>query len=223
VASLNQFATQCAKRIQVAWNRRADDPEMQVSFSLMGIRWPMNTRLSKVRYMVHYNAQETGLHGKSNMMSAPNESFERAESAEPRDPQSTEDAISLFSDPDYCVKYLAYRRWPSGQVTCPTCGSANVTWLARRRMWECRGRHPQAQFSVRSGTLLEDSRIGLGQWLTALWFIAERGLTISSYDMARRIGITQKSAWLLLKRIRKTMEAAAIGTENLAVRAPYSG
>jgi hypothetical protein len=143
-----------------------------------------------------------------------NEGFEeRAKVAEPRDPVSTEDAISLFSDPDYCVKYLAHRRWQGGAAKCPTCGGASVTWLARRRMWECRGKHPQAQFSVRSGTLMEDSRIGLSQWLTALWLIAERGLTISSYEMARRIGITQKSAWLLIKRIRRTMEVAGIPVE----------
>lgn len=137
---------------------------------------------------------------------------DRAEIAGPPDPQSMEDAISLFADPDYCVKYLAHRRWPDGRVTCPSCGGSNVTWLSRRRMWECRAKHPQAQFSVRSGTLLEDSRIGLNQWLTAFWLVAERGLTISSYEMARRIGITQKSAWLLTRRIRKTMELAGLPT-----------
>src|SRR5580704_4919182 len=106
------------------------------------------------------------------------------ERADPRDPQSTEDAVSLFSDPDYCVKYLAFRRWPEGRITCPVCGSSNVAWLSRRRLWECRNKHPQAQFSVRSGTLMQDSRIGLGQWLTALWLIADRNLAISSYEVA---------------------------------------
>src|SRR5277367_2244728 len=105
---------------------------------------------------------------------------DRAEIAGSGDPQSAEDAILAFADPDYCVKYLADRRWPSGRVTCPSCGGSNVTWLSRRRMWECRGKHPRAQFSVRSGTFLQDSRIGLGQWLTALWLVAGRGLTISS-------------------------------------------
>lgn len=131
------------------------------------------------------------------------------------DPQSTEDAISLFSDPDYSLKYLALRRWPEGRVQCPICGGTNLTWLGRRRMWECRNGHPQAQFSVRSGTFMEDSHIGLGQWLTALWLMAERGFEISSYEIARRIGITQKSAWLMMRRIRKTMDVAGISREDL--------
>jgi hypothetical protein len=146
--------------------------------------------------------------------------IDRAETAGPRDPQSTEDAISLFSDPEYCMKYLAFRRWPEGRITCPQCGSSNVSWLARRKMWECRGKHPQAQFSVRSGTFMEDSRLGLGQWLTALWLIAERDLKISSYEVARKIGITQKSAWLMMKRIRRAIELSGISLEDLVAAAP---
>jgi hypothetical protein len=143
------------------------------------------------------------------------ESVISAERADPRDPQSTEDAVSLFSDPDYCVKYLAFRRWPDGRIICPVCGSSNVAWLSRRRLWECRSKHPQAQFSVRSGTLMEDSRIGLGQWLTALWLIADRNLAISSYEVARRVGITQKSAWLMMKRIRKALDLSGVSLEDI--------
>jgi Transposase zinc-ribbon domain len=140
----------------------------------------------------------------------------RAETGGPRDPQSTEDAISLFSDPDYCLKYLIYRRWPDGQVKCPQCSSPNVAWMAGRKMWECRTRHPQAQFSVRSGTFMEDSRISPGQWLMALWLIAERNRAISSYEVARKIGITQKSAWLMMKRIGKILELSGISPDQLA-------
>ncbi len=138
------------------------------------------------------------------------EGLGQAEIADPGDPLTTEDAISLFSDPDYCVKYLAFCRWPEGRITCPVCGGSNLTWLARRRMWECRGGHPHAQFSVRSGTFLEDSHIGLGRWLMALWLVAERDAEISSYEIARRLGITQKSAWLMMRRIRRTMDLAGI-------------
>jgi hypothetical protein len=145
--------------------------------------------------------------------------FGRAEIADPRDPQSAEDATSLFSDPDYCNRYLVFRRWPEGRVTCPVCGGSNLTWLARRRMWECRSGHPRAQFNVRSGTFLENSHIGLGQWLTALWLIAERDSQISSYKIARRVGITQKSAWLMMKRIRRTMDLAGIPQEALIGKA----
>jgi hypothetical protein len=139
--------------------------------------------------------------------------FGSADIADPKDPQSLEEATLLFSDPDYCVKYLAFRRWPGGRISCPVCGASNLTWLARRRMWECRAGHPQAQFSVRSGTFLEDSHVGLGQWLKALWLVAERDLAISSYELARRVGITQKSAWLMMKRLRKTMELSGISTQ----------
>jgi Transposase zinc-ribbon domain len=150
------------------------------------------------------------------MKAEPAFGVDRAEAAGPRDPQSTEDAISLFSDPDYSLRYLVFRRWPDGQVRCPHCGSANVAWLAARKMWECRNRHPQAQFSVRSGTFMEDSRISLGQWLTALWLIAERNRGVSSYEVARRIGVTQKSAWLMMKRIGKAFELSGLSPGQLA-------
>ncbi len=149
--------------------------------------------------------------------------FGSAEAADPGDPQSADEAASLFSDPDYCLKYLAFRRWPEGRVTCPVCGGLNLTWLPARRMWECRNRHPQAQFSVRSGTFMEDSHVSLCQWLMALWLIAERGMRISSYEIARRIGITQKSAWLMMKRIRRTMEFADIRAEKRAANEPGTG
>ena len=88
-------------------------------------------------------------------------------------------------------------------------------------MWECRGKHPQAQFSVRSGTFIEDSRIGLGQWLTTLWLIAERDQKISSYEVARRVGITQKSAWLrMMKRIRRAIDLSRVYLAKDFVAAP---
>ena len=131
--------------------------------------------------------------------------FRRAAISDPGEPHSTDEALTFFADPDYCVKYLTFRRWPGGNVTCPVCGSSRLTWLVRRRMWECRNKHPHAQFSVRSGTFMEDSRVALGQWLMALWLLAERNLTISSYELARRIGVTQKSAWLMIRRIRRAL------------------
>jgi transposase-like protein len=124
--------------------------------------------------------------------------------------------MELFSNPDYCIRYLALRRWPDGIVKCPQCGSANVAWLARRRVWECRARHPHAQFSVRSGTFLEDSRVSLCQWLTAMWLMADRNYTISSYEVARRIGVTQKSAWLMMKRIRRALDVSGFSLDQLA-------
>jgi hypothetical protein len=140
------------------------------------------------------------------MNSETNNWFNSAEITDPGDPRTTEEAIALFADPDYCMKYLIFRRWPEGHITCPVCHKSDLTWLAKRRMWECRSKHPQAQFSVRSGTFMEDSRISLGQWLLALWLVCDYNFAISSYEVARRIGITQKSAWLMLKRIRKALD-----------------
>lgn len=148
--------------------------------------------------------------------SEPADYLDRAEAAGPRDPQSIEDAIALFSDPDYCLKYLAFRRWPDGRVRCPECGSANVAWLAGRRIWECRARHAHAQFSVRSGTFLEDSRVSLCQWLTALWLMAEHNRGISSYEIARRIGVTQKSAWLMMKRVRRALGVSGLSLDQFS-------
>jgi hypothetical protein len=157
------------------------------------------------------------------MKAAPVPWFDQAEATGPRDPQSIDDAVSLFSDPDYCLRYLIYRRWPDGEVSCPQCGTRNVGWLAGRRMWECRNRHHQAQFSVRSGTFMQDSRISLGQWLTALWLIAASNHAISSYEIARRIGITQKSAWLMIKRIDKVLGLSGTSLDQLAVRSQGDG
>src|ERR1700733_4034428 len=103
--------------------------------------------------------------------------FSRGAITDPGDPHSTDEALNFFSNPDYCVKYLTFRRWPDGRVSCPVCGGSNLTWLRRRCMWECRGKHAHAQFSVRSGTFMEDSRLALEKWLMALWLMAERNLT----------------------------------------------
>ena len=116
------------------------------------------------------------------------------------EPQTLEDAIVYFASPDNCLKYLARKRWPNG-VTCPTCGSQSVIFLANQRRWKCRENHPAPQFSVKVGTIFEDSAISLDKWLTAMWQIVNCK-NISSYEVHRAIGITQKSAWFLDHRIR---------------------
>jgi transposase-like protein len=117
------------------------------------------------------------------------------------EPQTLEDAIVYFASPDNCLKYLARKRWPNG-VTCPTCGSQSVIFLANQRRWKCRENHPAPQFSVKVGTVMEDSPIGLDKWLCAMWQIVNCKNGISSYEVHRAIGITQKSAWFLDHRIR---------------------
>ncbi len=117
------------------------------------------------------------------------------------EPQTLQEAIAYFSSEDNCIAYLARKRWPNG-VSCPTCGSNKVVFLATQRRWKCYGKHDHPQFSVKVGTVMEDSPIALGKWLMAMWQIVNSKNGISSYAVHRVIGITQKSAWFLDHRIR---------------------
>jgi transposase-like protein len=96
-------------------------------------------------------------------------------------------------------------RWPNG-IVCPTCGSLEVRFIPTRRLWECRFKHARRQFSVKVGTIFEDSPIGLDQWLAAIWMIANAKNGVSSYEIHRAIGVTQKTAWFMLHRIRLAMQ-----------------
>src|SRR2546422_7390367 len=125
------------------------------------------------------------------------------------EPTTLQEAIVYFSNPDNCLDYLVARRWADG-VICPTCGSKDVRFTTRR-MWECRNIHPRRQFSIKIGTVLEDSPIGLDKWLMAMWMIANCKNGISSYEIARDLHITQKSAWFMLHRIRRAMQEQSIG------------
>jgi transposase-like protein len=117
------------------------------------------------------------------------------------EPKTLQDAIVYFSDPDNCLNYLAAKRWPNG-VACPTCGTKDVIFLVNQRRWKCRQAHAKPQFSVKVGTVMEDSPIGLDKWLAAMWQIVNCKNGISSYEVHRAIGISQKSAWFLDHRIR---------------------
>lgn len=117
-----------------------------------------------------------------------------------------QDAFDYFSDRQRCVDYVVAMRWPDGKVSCPTCGSEAVTWLPTRFLFQCKGKHAKRQFSVKVGTVLEDSPIALGKWLIVMWMIAGCRNGISSYEVARTIGITQKSAWFMLHRLREAMQ-----------------
>jgi transposase-like protein len=96
-------------------------------------------------------------------------------------------------------------RWLDGIVRCPTCGSKEVTFLETANLYKCYGRHDRAKFSLKVGTVFEDSPIGLDKWLPVVWLLANAKNGISSYEVARSIGVTQKSAWFMLHRIRKAM------------------
>ncbi len=122
-----------------------------------------------------------------------------------QEPQSLQEAVQYFSNPDNCLEYLVIRRWPKG-VVCPTCGSAKVKFNVRRRIWQCGSHHPKRQFSVKVGTIFEDSAIGLDKWLTAIWMLTSCRNGISSYEVARGLGVTQKTAWFMMHRIRLALQ-----------------
>ncbi len=122
------------------------------------------------------------------------------------EPKTLQQAIVFFNDADNCLNYLAARRWKNSVAVCPTCGSENVAFVASRRVWQCKTRHPKAQFSIKVGTIFEDSPLGLDKWLLVMWQIANCKNGASSYEMSRATGISQKSCWFMLQRIRLAMQ-----------------
>ncbi len=117
------------------------------------------------------------------------------------EPTTLQDAILYFANPVNCREYLVARRWPDG-VTCPRCGSKNVLFLDKYNRWHCREKHDAPQFTLKTGTPMEDSPIGLDKWLMAMWMVVNCKNGVSSYEIHRALGITQKSAWFLDHRIR---------------------
>jgi transposase-like protein len=128
------------------------------------------------------------------------------------EPKSLQEAIAYFSNPDNCIAYLAIRRWPDG-VICPGCGSDKVSFNAKRRTWKCAKHHAKREFSIKVGSLCEDSAIGLDKWLTALWLLSNCKNGISSCELARDLNITQKSAWFMLHRIRLALQDETFGSK----------
>lgn len=126
------------------------------------------------------------------------------------EPTTLIEAIEYFSNPDVCLDFMVKLRWPNG-VACPTCGSEDVRFLATRSVWECKSKHTKRQFSVKVGTIFEDSPIALKKWLATIWMIANAKNGVSSYEVARSIGVTQKSAWFMLHRIRLAMQSEPFG------------
>jgi transposase-like protein len=129
------------------------------------------------------------------------------------EPKSLQEAIVYFSNPDNCIDYLAVRRWPNG-VICPGCGSDGVSYNAKRRTWKCAKHHAKREFSVKVGSVCEDSAISLDKWLTALWLLSNCKNGISSCEIARDLNITQKTAWFMLHRIRLALQDESFGKLN---------
>jgi len=128
-------------------------------------------------------------------------------------PKSLQEAIIYFADADNCVAHLVAQRWPDGVVKCPTCGNEKVNYRAHRRTWTCGSHHAKREFSIKVGTVMEDSPIGLDKWLTATWLLTNCKNGISSYEIARAIDVSQKAAWFMLHRIRLAMQDDFFGSK----------
>jgi transposase-like protein len=120
------------------------------------------------------------------------------------EPRTLKQAIEYFADPANCHAYMAEHRWPDG-VVCPRCGSKNVKYSEKYKRWQCGSHHDKRQFTLKTGTIFEDSAIGLDKWLTALWLLVNSKNGISSHEVGRSIGVTQKSAWFMLHRLREIL------------------
>jgi len=120
-------------------------------------------------------------------------------------PRTLQQAILYFSNADNCRNWVAKLRWPDG-VECPTCGRKDARLLVNQGKWQCKSVHAKRQFSVKVGTIFEDSPLPLDKWLVAVWMVSNCKNGVSSYEIARALGITQKSAWFMLHRIRLAMQ-----------------
>lgn len=122
------------------------------------------------------------------------------------------EAIQHFIDPENCRKFMVSVRWADEVVRCPHCGYDKVSYLEKAKLYFCPGKHPKQKFSLKVGTIFEDSPIGLDKWLPAAWLIANCKNGVSSYELARAVGVTQKSAWHMLHRLREAMKEEPTGT-----------
>jgi transposase-like protein len=121
-------------------------------------------------------------------------------------PTTLQQAIVFFADPENCRQFMMELRWPDGIVTCPACGSDNVKYLPNARVFKCYEKHPRQKFSLKVGTIFEDSPIGLEKWLPAMWLLVNCKNGVSSWELHRSLGVTQKTAWFMLQRLRLAMQ-----------------
>lgn len=120
-------------------------------------------------------------------------------------PETLQEAIIFFADHENCRAFMTVLRWPNG-VTCPRCGSGKVTYLEKARVWKCYGKHESPKFSLKTGTIFEDSPLGMDKWLPVMWMLANCKNGISSYEVHRAMGVTQKTAWFMLQRCRLALQ-----------------
>jgi transposase-like protein len=128
-----------------------------------------------------------------------------------KSPKTLQEAIQYFSNFENCREFMVAIRWPDGKVRCPACGSESVTYLQNARLYKCYKKHPRPKFSLKVGTIFEDSPISLEKWLPAVWMLVNCKNGISSYEIARDLGVTQKTAWFMLHRIRLAAQVGSFG------------
>ena len=128
-----------------------------------------------------------------------------------KEPKTLQEAIVYFSDPDRAFSFAVKLCWPDGKVKCPRCGSEQHRFVRTRKIWFCKG--CQKQFSLKVGTIFEDSPLGLDKWMTAFWLVVNCKNGISSCEVAKDLGITQKSAWFMLQRLRLAMQDEFFGSK----------
>lgn len=121
-------------------------------------------------------------------------------------PKTLLEAVKFFSDFEHCRTFMVAARWPDGVVRCPRCNATHLAYLQNARVWKCYGKHERPKFSLKVGTIFEDSPIPLEKWLPTVWLLANCKNGISSYEVSRALGVTQKTAWFMLHRIRKAMQ-----------------
>ena len=126
------------------------------------------------------------------------------------EPKTLLEAIQYFSEAENCRKFMVSIRWPDGIVKCPYCGKENPAWMPKSKLYFCSEKHDKQKFSLKVGTIFEESPIRLEKWLPAAWLIVNCKNGISSYEVARAIGVTQKSAWFMLHRLREAMAGAGL-------------
>ena len=124
---------------------------------------------------------------------------------------SLHDAILYFADYQHCHNFMVGLRWPDGKVKCPECAAEKVCYLAKNRVWKCYATHPKPRFTLKTGTIFEDSPIGLEKWLPAVWMLLNSKNGISSWELHRALSVTQKTAWFMLHRIRLAMQEGSFG------------
>jgi transposase-like protein len=130
-----------------------------------------------------------------------------------KSPATLQEAILHYSDPANCEEFMIALRWPDGKVKCPRCGSENVSYLPNARVFKCYEKHSLNKFSLKVGTIFEDSPIGLNKWLPVMWMLVNCKNGVSSWEIHRAIGVTQKSAWFMLQRGRLATQGGSIETK----------